>query len=246
MKMKKIRSVLLIAAIAAGMLAGCGSGSSDTKDIRAAGEGMLQGWEDGDWDEISRYGTDELLSSSKLDTFNTERSEEDFYHEIGVSREDMDESVQEAVTKFIEESIKDFVESCEISDVSENQDENGDGTGVGTVEAKVVLDYDPDEININNNAELKQKLQELSQEYADNHREEIMQIYKDEGEEAALRSLYNEVLPDIMEIYRDVLDSADSCTETVDLTVEKQDDGTWLVSDYQEYTQDSADAAATE
>lgn len=235
MNKKKVGVVILMASMTAGVLAGCGD--NDTKDIRAAGEGMLQGWVDGDWDEISKYGTEDLLNDSKMDVFNSERTEANFYEEIGVSKGDMDESAQEAVTAYAEDFPKKFVDSFEITNVSESQDEEG----VGTVEASVVLAFDPDEIDTEDNEEL----QKLSDDYLNDHQDELVSMYTDSGEEAMYQKIYNDLLPDILKVYENIIDSADSYTEIVDLTVEKQDDGTWLVSDYQEYTEDSASAATT-
>lgn len=241
--MKKVKkhtviwTVILMTAMAAGVLTGCGH--SDTKDIRAAAEGMLQGWVDDDWDEISKYGTEDLLNDSKMNIFNIERSVTDFYEETGISRENLDESVQEAVTSYVDKVGKEFVESYEITEVSEDE------VGVGTVRATVVLAYNPDEIDPKDNEEFNEELQQLSEDYVEEHQSEIVETYNNGGEEAVNQKSQNDLLPDIIGVYKKITASADSYTEIVDLTVEKQDDGTWLVSDYQEYTEDSASAATT-
>lgn len=231
-KLKNVWVTAAMVTLAAGTLVGCGN--RDEKDIRAAGEGMLQGWVDGDWTEISEYGTEDFLNSSKMDNFNLERSEESFYEEIGVAKDDLDESSQEAVTAYLEDFSKEFIESYEITDVSEDEDD-----GSGTVYATVVLAFDPDVIDTDDNEEL----QKLSDDYLAEHQDELVTVYTTEGEEGMYRKIYNDLIPDIMKVYREITDAADSYTEAVELTVEKQDDGAWLVSDYQEYVEDSSSAA---
>ncbi len=223
---KKLMSALFAVLFAMAMImTGC-SGNKDA--INAAATGFFDGMQAGDLAAISEYATTALVESGELDSFDVEGLTADFYESMDIPAEDLDETAQAAVTDFCTNIAQSVVKSYEITDTSEEK-------GVGKVTAKVVLGFDPDKFDPNNDAAINEQLNTLVENYQNENLDALLDIYTNQGEDAFYQKLYSDLIPEILSIYKESITSIGELEEQVVLTIEQQEDKTWKVSGYEEF-----------
>jgi len=225
MNKKIISALMAVLMTAAILLTGC---SNNKEAINAAATGFMDGMQAGDLAAIKEYATEDLMSSGDLDSFNVEGLIADFYESLGIEAAELDEAAQKAVTDFCTNISKNVVKSYEITDTKEEK-------GEGTVTANVVLGFDPDKFDVDNDPATSEKLNKLVEAYQSENLDALLEIYTNEGEDAFYKKLYSDLIPEILTIYQEQISSIGELNEQVVLTVQEQEDKSWKVSAYQEY-----------
>ena len=106
--------------------------------------------------------------------------------------------------------------------------------GVGTVTAEVVLGFDPDSIEPAEGSDAYAQMSKAIEEYQDKNLNELIDIYNSQGEEAYYNRFYSDLIPIVLDIYQQQIESSEEIRQIMTLTVERQEDEekTWKVTSF--------------
>ena len=248
--MRKPFSRLLIAAvlITCMLLSGC-SLFKHTEEIEAAATGFLDCLVNGDTTAVTDYSTETVFEENAFTTFNADYLEEDFYASMDLDKSRITEDARKSVREYCELIVHSLLKSYTLTGTSEEK-------SVGTVTAEVVLGFDPDNIEPAEGSEAYTQMSEAIEAYQNAHLNELIDIYNTQGEEAYYDRFYSDLIPIVLGIYRQQIESSEEIRQVMTLTVEQQEDEgkTWKVTsftteplpDAAEGTAESAPEATTE
>ena len=210
------------------ILTGC---NNDKKDVTAAAEGFLTALVNNDREAASQYATEEFMKGDVMKMIDPQYLSDSFYEAMGVSKDEIDEEAQKVVDEYVNQIVEKAYKDYEIQDVKV-QDEKA------AVTVRITLGYDPEASNM-----ISEDTKELISAYQTEHYDELISLYKDEGEKAMYRKLYSDLIPIVVGKMKEQLESGESAEEKTILSLEKIDK-TWLVTDLEE-NRAGANAAGT-
>lgn len=215
--MKKIFA-LLLAVVLAFSLAACGEAKAPdrTEEIRTAADGFLGVIESGDFEKLSEFASEDVISDFHLDQLSG--IADSFFSELGIDPSAVDDSTKEKITGYVDTMMENFLTSYEIKDVSETG-------GKGIVKAELNLGFSLDEIK---NMDLSSELEGIVSDYLAEHMGELAVLASDET--ALMNKVITDLAPVMLDKYSEKMLATDGGTEEVTLTLEEKD-GKWIVTD---------------
>lgn len=198
--MKKIFIVIMSLVIAFG-LSGCQSKSDQEKVI----------------DEFF----DDLLEAkfSKIEKLTTENAQGvDEYINFGYNFFGFKYQDSEIFDKFLKTLVGQVCQSYEIESVDEKDSQC-------IVKVKLQIKDLKDAALVN-----QEDLQKKAIEYADEHQEELLDLYQMKGQEAMYTKIYEQILPDMTPVIKDALKDQKTKKETLKFVLKEKDDQ-WLIDE---------------
>ena len=219
--LSRIGAVLIIVAMLAMSLTGCGSASTEDQ-IRATAEGLLKALQAGEFDKLSDYATEEVMSDEGgLAGFEDISDLPGYFIEqLGVDESILSDDAKAAIEDFTNAVLDGYIESYEIGEITVDEDE------VGTVPCSITYGFSSD---VFSDSGISDKVNDITDAYAQDNYDELMTIYQEEGEDALLSTFYNAVMPEIMSVMKDALAASTGETEDWVMTIENID-GSWKVT----------------
>lgn len=215
-------------------LVGCGGDSAET-EVQTAADNFLSALQEGDLDKLKETSSEDLLDSGALKAFNEIDSFEDtMVKALGLESGDLGDEAKASLKKFTDDFIDKLVDSYEIGDVTV------DDEGVGTVNATITYGIDVEKLTNIDTSNIT-SVNDLATKYMNEHKQELLEIYQKDGEKAMMVKVANDLLPDLMDaVSEEMYKQAEGSTiEEVKLTVKKNDDGAYVVTDMQSLSQKS-------
>lgn len=173
--MKKLLSLFVAMIFAIGM-AGCGNNSDE--QIQAASNvvtGYLDAIQSGDLDKAEDYTTDAYIDPLGIDNM-------DSYMESLLESLDMGETFDQEANDFAKNAVKAAITSYEINDTKMEED---------TISVLVDIDG-KDYENIDFTA-MENELNTYTQNYANENLDRLMQIYTEQGEDAMVEAMMQDI-----------------------------------------------------
>lgn len=203
-------------------LTGCGD---ETAPVKEAADGCLAAMADGDMEKAKEFCDEDVFKTGSLSSFSEFESITDSLAEsAGIKADDLSDEAKDSIEKFKDDFLDQLIDSYEIGDVTMNDD------GTATVNAKVTYGYDIDKMQkIDFNK--MDDAEKIIQKYMTDHQSELLSIYQSEGQTKAMAKMINDVLPDLMDMLADKIntEAAGTTDEDTVLTLEQKDDK-WLVT----------------
>lgn len=173
--MKRLLSLFVAMIFAIGM-AGCGNNSDE--QIQAASNvvtGYLDAIQSGDLDKAEDYTTDAYIDPLGIDNM-------DSYMESLLESLDMGETFDQEANDFAKNAVKAAITSYEINDTKMEED---------TISVLVDIDG-KDYENIDFTA-MENELNTYTQNYANENLDRLMQIYTEQGEDAMMEAMMQDI-----------------------------------------------------
>ena len=226
---KKLITVLLTV-LTVLILTGC---NTDKKAVTETAEGFLNAMVSNDMKAASQFATEDFMNSKTMKLMDPEYLADTFYAAMGVEKEDMGEEAQKAVDEYVRKVISKAYKSFEIQDTKVMEE-------TASVTAKITLGYDPGASSGQSEETL-----DLIKQYQSEHYDELIAIYKDEGEKAMYKKMYNDLIPIVIGRMQEELENSAPSDEKTVLSLAKIDKK-WLVTDLEENRPQAAGAQAEE
>ena len=199
-------------------LTGCGS---DKKEILDTTETFLQAAMNCDMETLSKQCNETVLTDLGLNAISTEFTENIIYENIQVDKNALSEESQKAVLDFCTYYSNNIIQNYTLGDATvENE--------TGTVNATVTT-YSHDALSALSSDSFKTELSTLMTNYQEEHMEELISINLNEGNEAMMNKVFDDLMPEIMAAMKKSYDSYSPEELNLVLTLEKQND-TWLIT----------------
>lgn len=197
---------------------GCGS---DKKEILTTTETFLQAAMNCDMETLSKQCNETVLTDLGLNAISTEFTENIIYENIQVDKNALSEESQKAVLDFCTYYSNNIIQNYTLGDAAvENE--------TGTVNATVTT-YSHDALSALSSDSFKTELSTLMTNYQEEHMEELISINLNEGNEAMMNKVFDDLMPEIMAAMKKSYDSYSPEELNLVLTLEKQND-TWLIT----------------
>lgn len=222
MRKKMLYILLCVMLLTLLPLTGCGDSSQadNTGEIKAAAEGFLNAMQEGDIKTMKGYcdpslfeDNGDLYAFASIDAVSGE-----FAEALGMDSNDLSDTTKESLQGFVDTLMTNLVSSYELTEVSEKD-------GIGTVRAVINYGFDPDKMK---DIDLDEEIEDLSEDYMNEHQEELLALYNDGGQDAMVNKLLEDLMGQILERYTDeVLQTGEVSQDTV-MNLENQE-GKWVV-----------------
>lgn len=219
MKFSKLRIISLLICLTF-MMAGCGN--SDKTEITQTVETFLTAATTADYETVSMYCSEDLLSDMGLTALNKANTENGFYEHLGIDKSILSEDTQTAVSEYSKFLADNLIQNYRITDVSETE-------GIGTVYIAITT-YSQDAKNYISSDAFRTELSDLMTDYQNENLSELSSLYMTNGEEAMQQAFYNGVIPLILDTYKTSYNSYEPEEISIILIVEKVDD-IWKITD---------------
>ena len=220
--MKKIiYAVLVIGLLTLIPLTGCG-GADNTEDIKAAADGFMSAMQAGDIEKAKEYADPALFEENgSLNSFaKLENIDEEFASAMGMDADQLSDTAKTSVQGFVDNLLKNMIKSYEIGDVTEEE-------GVGKVNVSTTFGFDPDKMQ---DVDINGEIEEMATKYMTDNMTELMEIYNNDGQQAMMKKVIDDLLDDILDKYTDAVMATGEVSQDSVMTVENKD-GKWLVTE---------------
>ena len=218
MKRTKFLALTLVTCL---LFALVGCGKSNVPVITETAETFLQAMDNADMTIISEKCDSTVLSNLGLEMLDPEYNETDFYTGLGIDKSVLCEDAQASVTAFCEYFSENLVKGYSINEVTEED-------GVGYVKATLTTYTDESLADLSGD-DFNTQLTNLMTKYQEDNLNALMDIYTNEGENAMLIKIFDDLMPDIMDLMKGNFDSF--VAEDVEITLELEEvDGNWMVT----------------
>ncbi len=221
MKKSKLLVLTLVTCLFATVLTGCGS----KKIITQTAETFLQALVNADTATINELCTDTMISKHKLDMLDVASMEAYFYESMGVDKDTLNPEAQTAVTEFCQSTVVETFKDYSIISI------NTKGQ-VGTVHASVT-GIPTDAGNVLESQEVSDKVNELITTYTESNMASLLEVYAASGEEAMTTQIYNDLIPQMLQIMQESLASIEPSESELIFYVKKINDK-WCICDSME------------
>lgn len=218
MKKTKLFALTVISCL---FLTFTGCGQSDVKNITATAETFLQATMDCDIETASSTCQSTVLSAIGLDALSVEHVENIIYTNMQIEKEALSEKSQKAVSDFSTYYSDNLIQNFSISDASVSND-------IGLVNATITT-YSIDALSSLSNEIFKTNLKNLMTQYEEEHKSELISISLNEGQDAMMNKIFDDLMPDIMELMKQSYSSYTPEEVKIILTLEKTED-TWIIT----------------
>ena len=208
--MKKI-CVLLVSALLAVTLIGCSGKESHETEIKAAVDGFFQEMQAGDAAKAESYLTDDCQDDFGINGITGALDAQ-------LEGLDLGETFEAESQEFMKNIVSQAFESYTIDSVKENS-----SGGTVTVSGKC-LDFDNLDFS-ESNADITA----LSEQYTNEHLEELQKIYMEQGEDAMTEAIMSGLVPMLYDTMEQTAKDTPRIDFNASITVVEQD-GQWLIS----------------
>lgn len=227
--MRKLTTALLTMLILL-LLTAC---NSEQKAVTESAEGFLTALVNNDKNAASQYATEDFMNSETMKLMDPQYLSDVFFEGMGVAREDTDEEAQKAVDEYVKQIIERAYKDYEILDVKIKDNK-------AYVTAKITLGYDPEA-----SRNISEDTQKMISDYQSEHYDELLSIYKEEGEKAMNKKLFSDLIPIVIGKMQEQLEVESESEEKTIISFEKINKK-WLVTDLEENRTGAAPVGATE
>ena len=198
-----------------------GCGKSDKNMVLETSDIFLQAAMDCDMETLSKQCNETVLTDLGLNAISTEFTENIIYENIQVDKNALSEESQKAVLDFCTYYSNNIIQNYTLGDATvENE--------TGTVNATVTT-YSHDALSALSSDSFKTELSNLMTNYQEEHMEELISINLNEGNEAMMNKVFDDLMPEIMAAMKKSYDSYSPEELNLILTLKKQND-TWLIT----------------
>lgn len=217
--MKKTKLYILFSLIyLTFIMTGCGASA----EITQTAEAFLTAATNADYDTVSMYCSEELLSDMGLTALNTANTENGLYEHLGIDKSILSEDTQMAVSEYSSFLADNLIQNYSITEVSESK-------GIGTAHITITT-YSQEAKNYISSDAFRTELSDLMTTYQNENLSELSSLYMANGEEAMQQAFYNGVIPLILDTYKTSYNSYEPEEISIILIVEKVDDN-WKITD---------------
>lgn len=212
---------LTLALITCLLLTFVGCGQSNVPEITKTAETFLKAAADADYETVSVNCTETALSEMGLEPLDPAYNSDGFFEGLALDKSAFGEAAIASVDDFGKYYSEALIQNYSIIDVTEKD-------GVGSVTATITT-YSAETLSALSGEDFQSELTTLLTDYQNENLNDLSAIYLNEGEDAMMIKIFDDLMPDIMDIMRNLLDGF--TTEEVKLTliVEKVDEK-WIVT----------------
>lgn len=198
---------------------GCGQSAIDS--ITTTAETFLQAAMDCNIETVSENCLESALTDIGLDALAPECVENIIYTNMQIEKDTLSESSQKAVMDFCTYYSSNLIQKFSIGEVSETD-------GIGLVNATVTT-YSMDALSSLSSETFKTGLSDLMNKYQEENMQELISINLNQGEDAMMNKLFDDLMPEIMDMMKASYESYTPEDVEIILTVEKTEDK-WLIT----------------
>ena len=197
-------------------------GVPDKEAVLNAAESFLKAADEVDIDTVSDSCMGFVLSDLSLNYLRKEALVRDFYISLDIEESAFGTKAQEAILAYGESCADYLIQGYTVQDVEEKD-------GKYVVNA-TIRTFAEDAENPIDSDELMWELEAMSEQYIEDNMDTILGIYFLEGEEAALLMVYDDLIPEVIEICQQAIEIIETEDVAVQLTVEKLGDR-WVITE---------------
>jgi len=197
---------------------GCGS---DKKEILNTTETFLQAAMNCDVETVTKYCNETVLTELGLNSISPEFAENTIYENIQVDKTALSEESKAAIGEFCTYYSNNIIQNFSVGEVTCED-------GIGTVNATVTT-YSKDALSALSGDAFQEELSELMSSYQETHMDELISLNLNEGSEAMMNKLFDDLMPEIMDIMKKSYDSYTPEDVNITFTLEKQND-MWFIT----------------
>lgn len=218
MKKYKIYTLTIVATLCL-LITGCGL--SEKEALLDTTETFLQAAMNCDMETLSKQCNETVLTDLGLNAISTEFTENIIYENIQVDKNALSEESQKAVLDFCTYYSNNIIQNYTLGDATvENE--------IGTVNATITT-YSHDALSALSSDSFKAELSNLMTNYQEEHMDELICINLNEGNEAMMNKVFDDLMPEIMTAMKKSYNSYAPEELNLVFTLEKQND-TWLIT----------------
>lgn len=218
MKKNKLFTLPIILCLSLSLI---GCGKSDADAIAETAETFLQAATECNMETVSEYCLESALTNIGLDALASEYVENIIYTNMQIEKDSLSEESQKAVSDFCTYYSSNLIQNFSIGEVSETE-------GIGLVNVTVTT-YSEDALSSLSSDAFKTGLSELMNKYQEENMRELISVNLNLGEEAMMNKLFDDLMPEIMDMMKQSYDSYTPEDVRVVLTVEKTEDK-WMIT----------------
>ncbi|MBE5996820.1 MAG: hypothetical protein E7240_05630 [Lachnospiraceae bacterium] len=218
MNLKKWSAFAFTVIAAAFSLTACGGKAKN--EVKAAAEEFLTAEVAGDTAKMRSLSTEEATGSREFSVFSADAFENELYESLSIEKEILSEEVQNEMRDVCKVLSDAFVKDYSIRKVKVKK-------GVGTVEADLTYGFDP--AAIQGGGRLFEDVEAFSGTYMEEHQEELMDLYLEEGEDPVYEKMDNDIMPTVLGTLHEIADNLEDVHGMLYLTLEEVD-GAWKIT----------------
>lgn len=196
-------------------------GLSEKTAVLETTETFLQAAKDCNMETVSSHCNETVLTSLGINAISTEFTENVIYENMQIDKTVLSEESQKAVLDFCTYYSNNIIQNYTIGDATAEN-------GIGTVNVTITT-YSHDALSALSSDNFKSELSSLMTNYQEEHMEELITINLNDGNEAMINKVFDDLMPKIMVAMKKSYDSYPPEEVNLVLTLEKQND-TWLVT----------------
>ena len=197
---------------------GCGS---EKKEVLNTTETFLQAAMDCDVETVTKYCNETVLTTLGLNSISPAFAETTIYETMQVDKTALSEASQLAVSEFCTYYSSNIIQNFTVGEVTCED-------GIGTVNATVTT-YSKDALLALSGDDFQKELSSLMTAYQEEHMDELISININDGNDAMMNKLFDDLMPEIMEIMKKSYDSYTPEDVNITFTLEKQND-IWMIT----------------
>lgn len=218
MKRTKLITLAVISCLF-GAVTGCGQ--SDVKNITTTAETFLQASANCDIETASSVCQSTVFSDIGLDALSTDYVENVIYTNMQIEKDALSENSQNTVTDFATYYADNLIQGFSITDASVTDN-------IGQVNATITT-YSMDALSSLSSETFKTDLTNLMTQYETEKKSDLISINLNEGQEAMINKIFDDLMPDIMALMKQSYSSYTPEDVSIILTLEKSED-TWIIT----------------
>lgn len=214
MKKNKLYTLPLITCLCL-FFVGCGS---DKDIIYETAENVLQSAMACDVETVSSYCHENVLTDIGLNAISPEYAETIIYENIGIEKTSLSEESQKAISDFCSYYSGNIIQNYTLGEVTV---EDTMATVIATVTTHSLDSLSSDTFQTDLNA--------MMENYQEEHMDELISINLNEGNEAMMNKVFDDLMPEIMAAMKKSYDSYTPENVNIEFTFEKTNDN-WLIT----------------
>lgn len=197
---------------------GCGS---EKKEVVNTTETFLQAAMDCDVETVTKYCNETVLTELGLNSISPVFAETTIYETMQVDKATLSEASQLAVSEFCTYYSSNIIQNFTVGEATYED-------GIGTVNATVTT-YSKDALLALSGDDFQAELSSLMTTYQEEHMDELISVNINDGNEAMMNKLFDDLMPEIMDIMKKSYDSYTPEDVNITFTLEKQND-IWVIT----------------
>lgn len=218
MKRNKLYTLTLITCLCF-LFAGCGK--SDKDMVLETANTFLQAAMACDMETVSQNCNETVLTDIGLNAVSPEYAETMIYENMGIEKAALSAESQKAVSDFCSYYSGNIIQNYTLGDATVEN-------GIATVTTTVTT-LSQDSLSALSTDTFQSDLNALLEAYQEEHMEELISINLNEGDEAMMNKVFDDLMPEIMVSMKKSYDSYSPEEVSITLTLEKTED-TWMIT----------------